>query len=90
MTLATHVLLLARDAEPAAAFGIGAFFCCWFVFVLGMLGFWIWMLVECATKEPNTGNEKIAWILVVALAGAIGALIYYFARRPKRIREHGR
>ena len=45
---------------------------------------WIWMLVECATKEPSEGNDKILWILVILLAGWIGALIYFLARRPKR------
>ena len=45
---------------------------------------WIWMLVECATKEPSEGNDKIIWILVILLAGWIGALIYFLARRPKR------
>ena len=45
---------------------------------------WIWMLVECATKEPSEGNDRILWILVILLAGWIGALIYFLARRPKR------
>jgi hypothetical protein len=51
---------------------------------------WIWMLIECATKEPDTGNEKVTWILIIVLAQAIGALIYYFVRSPVRIRETGR
>ena len=45
---------------------------------------WIWMLVDCATKEPSEGNEKIIWILIIVLTGWIGALIYLLARRPKR------
>lgn len=37
-------------------------------FVIGILGtlFWIWMLIDCATKEPSEGNDKIIWILVVS------------------------
>ena len=29
---------------------------------LGVLGtiFWVWMLVDCATKEPEEGNSKVA------------------------------
>ena len=57
--------------------------------LLGM-AFWIWMIVDCATKEPSEGNDKIVWILVIALALFIGALIYFFARRPKRIAQVGR
>lgn len=57
---------------------------------LALLGFWLWMLIDCATKEPDQGNNKIVWILVIVLAGWIGALIYFFARRPERIRTCGR
>ena len=50
---------------------------------------WIWMLIDCATKEPSNGNDKIIWILVIALTHWIGALIYLLARRPKRIEQYG-
>jgi hypothetical protein len=58
----------------------------WFLLVLasialGCFAFWIWMLVECATKEPDTGNSKICWVLIIVFAHFVGALIYYFARR---------
>ncbi len=51
--------------------------------------FWIWALVDCLTKEPSKGNDKIIWILVIVLLGLIGALVYVFVRRPQRIREVG-
>lgn len=51
--------------------------------------FWIWMLIDCATKEPSTGNDKLIWILVIALTHLIGAAVYYFVRRPQRMRLHG-
>ena len=59
------------------------------VFVV-CFGFWIWMLIECATKEPDTGNNKVVWILIIVFAHIIGALIYYFVRRPQRYAEVGR
>ena len=55
-----------------------------------LLVFWIWMIIDCATKEPSEGNDKIIWILVIILTSWICALIYYFVRRPERIRLHGR
>ena len=60
--------------------------------VLGVLGtvFWIWMLVECLTKESSEGNDKIIWALVILLTHFLGAFIYYIVRRPTRIRELGR
>ena len=61
-----------------------------FPIALLLLAFWIWMIVDCATKEPSEGNNKIIWILVIILTSWIGALIYYFVRRPERIRLHGK
>ena len=51
--------------------------------------FWIWVLVDCITKEPSEGNDKIVWTLVILLAPLIGALLYYFVRRPERIKAAG-
>ena len=51
--------------------------------------FWIWMLVDCLSKEPSEGNDKIIWVLVIIFLQAIGALVYYFVRRPERIRQLG-
>ncbi|MFQ6042366.1 MAG: PLDc N-terminal domain-containing protein [Candidatus Poribacteria bacterium] len=50
---------------------------------------WIWMIVDCATKEPSDGNDKLIWILIIILTHWIGALIYLFVRRPKRIEQYG-
>ena len=52
--------------------------------------FWIAMIIECATQEPDTGNTKIVWIIIVVFTHIIGALLYYFVRRPERYRELGR
>ena len=52
--------------------------------------FWIWALVDCVTKEPDTGNNKLIWVIVIVLAGIIGAVIYIAVRRPQRRAETGR
>lgn len=69
---------------------IGSLFFLFFV-VLGMGGtiLWVWMLVDCATKEPSDGNDKIIWIVVILFTHLLGALIYYFVRRPQRILLYG-
>jgi hypothetical protein len=59
-------------------------------FLAAAFFFWIWMLVECATREPETGNTKIVWILVILLANIVGAAVYFVVRRPKRWVEVGR
>jgi len=51
--------------------------------------FWVWMLVDCATKEPGQGNDKIIWILVIIFTHWLGALIYYLVRRPERKKLFG-
>ncbi len=50
---------------------------------------WIWMLIDCVKYEPSTGNDKIIWVLVIVLLNGIGALLYYFIRRPERIKQTG-
>lgn len=47
--------------------------------------FWIWTIVDCATNESSEGNNKLIWILIILFTGWIGALIYFFVRRPQRV-----
>ena len=56
---------------------------------LALFAFWIWMLIDCATKEPSQGNDKIIWILIIVFTHWIGALIYFLVRRPQRKRDFG-
>jgi hypothetical protein len=62
------------------------------VFGIGVLGtaFWIWMLIDCVMKEPSEGNERLVWVVIVVFTHIIGAAIYFFVRRPKRIAQLGR
>ncbi|MDB6108384.1 MAG: hypothetical protein JWR69_134 [Pedosphaera sp.] len=53
---------------------------------LAMFAFWIWMLVDCIKNESISGNEKVAWVLVIALTHLLGAIIYFFAgRQPRKL-----
>ena len=66
-----------------------------FMLLFGCFGlvamvFWIWVLVDCLTKEPSEGNDKVIWVLVIVLLSWLGALIYSFVRRPQRIKQFGR
>ncbi|MCX6344367.1 MAG: PLD nuclease N-terminal domain-containing protein [Armatimonadetes bacterium] len=67
-----------------------SFMLIWILLGIVIFGFWLWMLIDCITKEPSEGNEKIIWILVIVLLHGLGALIYLLARRPTRIQTHGR
>jgi hypothetical protein len=55
-----------------------------FIFV-----FWLVMLIDAVR---NRGTQGTVWIIVIALVGFIGSIIYYFAmmrKRKKRLREAG-
>ena len=54
------------------------FFILIFVITILLFALWIWMIVDCIQRKFKGENEKIVWILVVVLAGIIGAAVYYF------------
>jgi nitrate reductase NapE component len=66
-----------------AVFGIGAAELLLIASILGTFGFWIWMLIDCATKEADQ-TQKILWLILIALVGFIGAPLYFFIRKLPR------
>ncbi len=62
------------------------FFLIWF-FVLGIillsLVFWILMIVDLTKRKFEKENDKVTWLLIVLLTGAIGAIIYYVEIKRK-------
>ncbi len=50
--------------------------------MIGYAAFCIWMLIDCANNDSS--NFKTAWILIILLAGCIGAPIYLVARKIPR------
>jgi hypothetical protein len=52
-----------------------------------LLGFWVWMLVDCLTNEPSEGFDKLIWTAVIFFGNWLGATLYYFARRPQRMHD---
>ena len=58
----------------------------WFLFAalfIGLLVFWIWSLVDVLKRDFKGENDKLVWVLVIVLAGVIGAIIYYFVGRAQ-------
>ncbi len=54
------------------------------LFVVLCFAFWIWMLIDCIKNENIGGNEKVAWVIAIALTHCLGAVIYFFAGRTRR------
>ena len=91
------VLPFAAAQDTAAAAGgvvaVGIIFVViWIVFIvaifiltIGLLLLWVFMLID-AVKRKNwkDDNERIVWLLIVALLGGLGAVVYYFAVRHLR------
>jgi hypothetical protein len=86
------VLLQTAAQSEAVGASILGLACVGFGILLGLAAtlFWIWMLVDCLTNEPSEGNDKLVWALVILLLHGLGALIYFFARRPARRDQFGR
>ena len=53
---------------------------------IGLVGFWIWMLVDCLTRETASGSERIVWTMVILLTKLFGAALYFFLRYRRRTR----
>jgi hypothetical protein len=51
--------------------------------LFGLIGFWIWMLIDAIKRKFKEDNEKLIWILVLLFANWLGAIIYYFAVKRK-------
>jgi prolipoprotein diacylglyceryltransferase len=63
-----------------------------FVLMFGLIAlfgfvFWIWMLVDCATKESDQGNTKIVWIIIIVFTNLVGAVLYFFVQRQRRLQR---
>jgi len=80
---------IATTGEATAGFlFILIFMIIWLVLlVLGILAtiFWIFMIIDVAKRKFKNENDRVLWILVVILAGIIGAIVYYFVvKKPNK------
>ena len=58
-------------------------------FVLALIGFWIYTIVDIVKSNFQDETTKIIWLLVVILIGILSSLIYWiFGRSGKVIAEH--
>ncbi len=46
--------------------------------------FWVWMIVDCATRNFKNKSDKIVWILVIILTHFVGAFVYYLVVKRKK------
>ena len=64
----------------------------WIAFaIVGILAliFWIFMIVDCAKRTFKNESDKVLWILVIVLAGFVGAVVYYFVvKKEDKKKKH--
>ncbi len=70
-----------EEAAFAAVLGIFCFVGFIILLSIGTLVFWIWAIIDVAKNPTLTDNERLTWILVVALLQVIGAIVYLLAGR---------
>jgi hypothetical protein len=101
--LSLMYLLIACTTENAASAAIGTgvaglmgvFVCIYALAVAaGIFSFVVWIiaLVDCAKREnlefPSPSeNSKVLWVLIIVLAGGVGAIVYYFVVMKKMPRK---
>lgn len=67
-----------------------------FFLLLAVVGFafWLWTLVDALRYSDATWKaaeqEKVLWVVLIAVLGVIGSLIYVFLPRPALRRAAGR
>lgn len=85
--LAPSAVFAQSDGASVAAAALGVFFIilsiifilAWVAFVAFTMVYWILMLIDVVKRDNwETENDKVLWILVVLLAGIVGAVIYRF------------
>lgn len=48
---------------------------------LAIFGLWLWSLIHCIQNRYLSDNNRLVGILVIALLGLIGSLVYLFLPR---------
>jgi hypothetical protein len=66
------------------AFGLGGSFDFLILAVLLLPTiFWIVEIIDAVRRDFAEPSEKIIWLLVIILTHFLGALVYYFAGKPR-------
>lgn len=78
---------LARlSPEPESPFAFPLFIPALFA-VAALLLFWAWMFIDCVNIPPESSDSssRPMWLLIIGLPGWIGALVYFFTVRRRRM-----
>ncbi len=68
------------ESGPDTAVSIGLVLIAGLI-TLALLGLWIWSLIHCITNRYLSDSNRIVGIILIALLGLIGSLVYLFLPR---------
>ena len=77
--------------EISAVFGAGfvVFILILIVIGVGSMALWVWGIIDAATRPDwvfeRARSNKVLWIVLMAVVGAIAAVIYLLSVRPRLI-----
>ena len=57
------------------------------VVVFGIMGFFIYVLVDILKSEFTNSINKIIWLILVLVTGPLGIVLYFFIGRKQKIQK---
>ena len=57
----------------------------WLLILILIFGgiFWLWMLVDCITRNFKNSSDKTLWIILLIIFTLPAAIVYFFIRKNK-------
>jgi heme/copper-type cytochrome/quinol oxidase subunit 2 len=52
---------------------------------LGMIGFWVWTLIDLLRAEFEEEHNKIIWLLLVIFLPVIGVILYWLIAPEQKV-----
>lgn len=69
----------------------GTIFLVFLLVALAMFAFWVWSLVDALRLDDRrwvaAGQSKILWVVLIAVLGLLGSILYLFMARPAVTRQ---
>jgi len=85
LTLFSLIALVSAQGAGGAGGDILSFllFIILLAVIIGIVVFWLMMIVNCVERDFRREGDKISWTLINIFLGIIGALLYYYRIKKK-------
>lgn len=60
-----------------------------FSFVIGLLAFWIYCVVDIVKSEFKNSNDKIIWLILILMVPFLGAILYIAVGKTQKLEGSG-